>query len=379
MAALPSNVAVIFVFRVVQAFGASSVQSLGAGTVADIVEPKHRGKAIAVFMLGPQLGPVLGPVLGGAIAAHGNNSWRWIFGFLAIIGAIIWLAIFLFLPETLRYLVGKGEIYEQQGQKLFTKPHFRQKKLVFDDKKFPKPPKPSLIGYLRLMKYIPVTLVSVNAGLLFSTYYGIAVTYSKYLRDQYHFSTAEVGAAYIVPGVSLVLGSLISGRLSDKLRKNQAAASPDGKVIPEQRLPVQLFGIIVSMAGILCYGWMIHYHIHVVSVMVFSFLAGFGMTWVFVINTTYLTECSPGLPASLVAIAAFFRNAGAAISSAIIEPLISKMGIGWCFTGLALIDLFGIAMVIALVKWGPKWRRELDEKKKVQAAAKATPTKAVPN
>lgn len=31
----------------------------GAGTVADIVEPKHRGKAIAVFMLGPQLGPVL--------------------------------------------------------------------------------------------------------------------------------------------------------------------------------------------------------------------------------------------------------------------------------------------------------------------------------
>lgn len=97
--------------------------------------------------------------------------------------------------------------------------------------------------------------------------------------------------------------------------------------------------------------------------MVFSFLAGFGMTWVFVINTTYLTECSPGLPASLVAIAAFFRNAGAAISSAIIEPLISKMGIGWCFTGLALIDLFGIAMVIALVKWGPKWRRELDEKK----------------
>lgn len=77
---MPAHTAVIFVFRIVQAFGASSVQSLGAGTVADLVEPKNRASAIAVFMLGPQLGPVVGPILGGAIAA--NDDWRWIFGFL---------------------------------------------------------------------------------------------------------------------------------------------------------------------------------------------------------------------------------------------------------------------------------------------------------
>lgn len=352
-----------------QAFGAASVQSLGAGTVADTVEPKHRGKAISVFMLGPQLGPVLGPILGGAIASRGENTWRWIFGFLAIVGFIIWLLIAFMLPETLRYLVGNGSVYDDNN-KIFVVPHLRQKKLVFDDRKFPKPPKPSLVGYLRLMRYIPVTLVSVNAGLLFATYYGIAVSYSKYLKTDYGFTTAEVGAAYIVPGISLASGSLISGRLSDRLRQRAIRNSPNGKVIPEQRLPIQLFGIIVSMIGILCYGWMIKYHIHVASVMIFSFLAGFGMTWVFVVNTTYLTECAPGLPASMVAIASFFRNTGAAISSVIIEPLIDKMGVGWCFTGLALIDFFGIAMVIALVKFGPKWRIELEERKKAAIAKK---------
>lgn len=225
------------------------------------------------------------------------------------------------------------------------------------------------------MRYIPVTLVSINAGLLFATYYGFAVTYSKYLKESYGFSTAEVGAAYIVPGISLVSGSLISGRLSDYLRKKAKAQHPDGKVIPEQRLPVQIFGVIVSMVGILCYGWMLDKHVHVVSVMVFGFLAGFGMTWVFIVNTTYLTECSPGLPASLVAIASFFRNAGAAISSVIIEPLIQKMGVGWCFTGLALIDLFGITMVIVLMMKGPTWREKLELKK---AQAKQQPKSQPP-
>lgn len=298
--------------------------------------------------------------------------------FLAIIGAVILLMFIFMLPETLRYLVGNGAIYEN---KLFVHPHLRQKKIVFDDKRFPKPPKPSLIGYLRIMRYIPVTLVSINAGLLFATYYGIAVTYSKYLSSQYHFSTTEVGLGYIVPGVSLASGSLISGRVSDKIRKRMVANSPDGKIIPEHRLPIQIFGILISMAGILCYGWMIDKHVHVVSVMAFSFMAGFGMTWVFVINTTYLTECAPAMPASLVAIASFFRNSGAAISSVIIEPLISKMGVGWCFTGLAFIDFFGLAMVLALIKFGPKWRHNLEQKKlraKEAAAAKAAATGNIP-
>lgn len=282
-----------------------------------------------------------------------------------MVGFIVLLCITFFLPETLRYLVGNGSSYKTK--RVFVKPTFRQKPLV-PEGTYPKPPKPSLTGYLRLMRYIPVTLVSINAGLLFATYYGIGVTYSKYLTNQYNFTTAQVGAAYIVPGISLVSGSLSSGKLSDVLRRRAIKRDSENSFIPEQRLPIQIFGILVSMAGILCYGWMIHFDVHVASVMIFTFLAGFGMTWVFIINTTYLTECSPGLPASLVAIASFFRNTGAAISSSIIEPLIDKMGVGWCFTGLALIDLFGITMVITLVVYGPKWRKELEEKKK---AAKA--------
>lgn len=73
--------------RILQAFGSCSVASLGAGTVADIVEPKNRAFAMSMFLLGPQLGPILGPVLGGLFA--GQVSWRWIFGFLGECEAVV--------------------------------------------------------------------------------------------------------------------------------------------------------------------------------------------------------------------------------------------------------------------------------------------------
>lgn len=197
MAALPANIGILFAFRVVQAFGASSVQSLGAGTVADTTEPKNRGSAIAMFMLGPQLGPILGPILGGAIAS--NGQWRYIFAFLAAFGAFVWLLIVFLLPETLRCLVGDGSAYGEI--KWFVKPHLRQKCLIDEgDIRYPKPPKPSLKGYLKLMTYAPVSLVSINAGLLFATYYGLAVTLSSRLTDDYGFTVAQTGAAYLVPG-----------------------------------------------------------------------------------------------------------------------------------------------------------------------------------
>ena len=82
LAALPANLAALFILRIVQGFGAASVLSLGAGTVADITEPKRRASQMSIVLLGPQLGPVLGPLIGGAIT--GSASWRWTFGFLGM-------------------------------------------------------------------------------------------------------------------------------------------------------------------------------------------------------------------------------------------------------------------------------------------------------
>ena len=352
LASVPANIGALYVLRILQAFGASSVISVGAGTVADTVEPKHRGKAISYFMLGPQLGPILGPILS-SIAVDGH--WRWIFGFLAIFATVVYSVILFFLPETLRYLVGNGDYLD--GKSWIVKPKLLQKRIVEDTTRFPKPPKPSLLGYWKIFKYKPVLLCSINGALLFATFYAMTVSFSSVLTKDYGFTQIETSVSYICPGISLIAGSISGGRISDAWRARIIHKNPD-KYVPEHRFSLQIFGLILSMCGIIGYGWCVDKHVHVASLFVFTFLGGFGMTWVFITSTTYLTECSSGQPATLVAIGNFFRNIAAAVSAALVDKLIQKMGFGWCMTGLGFVNLIGVGLVLILVKYGPTWRHE---------------------
>ena len=63
------------------------------------------------------------------------------------------------------------------------------------------------------------------------------------------------------------------------------------------------------------------------------------MNWVFVTTTAFLTECVAQQAAGAFALGNMLRNPGAAIAAVIIPSLVSRMGSGWCFTGLALVDL----------------------------------------
>lgn len=62
------------------------------------------------------------------------------------------------------------------------------------------------------------------------------------------------------------------------------------------------------------------------------------MNWVFVTTTAFLTECVAQQAAGAFALGNMLRNPGAAIAAVIIPSLVSRMGSGWCFTGLALLD-----------------------------------------
>ncbi|KAL8988999.1 MAG: hypothetical protein Q9177_002015 [Variospora cf. flavescens] len=211
LAALPANLAALFILRIVQGFGAASVLSLGAGTVADVTEPKSRASAMSIVLLGPQLGPVLGPLLGGAIT--GSASWRWTFGFLGMLAspitirrindalAITCSAVYVLLqfclPETLRSIVGNGSLYSETS--LIIKPVFRQPPVV-DPAKFPRPPPPTLLGLIKLLRYPPIVIVCLNNAMLFAAYYAVNVTIPTYLEDDYGFTTTQVGVVYLAPG-----------------------------------------------------------------------------------------------------------------------------------------------------------------------------------
>ncbi|KAL2146180.1 hypothetical protein VTI28DRAFT_5020 [Corynascus sepedonium] len=352
LATVPANYGALVFLRIVQAFGSSAVVSMGAGSVADTTEPKDRAFAMSIFLMGPQCGPILGPVLGGVLA---EANWRWIFGFLAISGFALWLVILFTLPETLRARVGNGALYESRG--VFIWPPTLSSRLAASWERGPPPPVPTLKGYWRLFVYPPIGIVTVNTALLYSTYFAIAVQLPIELAARYHWSSAAVGAGFLAVGVAMIIGSLCGGRFSDWRCARAAKAAPEGKVDPEFRLADQIWGVLVCAAGCVMFGWLIHFSCHPAAVLFATFLTGFGMNWVFVTTTAFLTECVAQQAAGAFALGNMLRNPGAAVAAAIIPTLVSKMGSGWCFTGLAIVDLVvvGSAVIILHVKC-PGWR-----------------------
>jgi len=102
--------------------------------------------------------------------------------------------------------------------------------------------------------------------------------------------------------------------------------------------------------------------------------AGFGMTWVFVATTAFLTECVKQQAAGAFALGNLLRNPGAAVAAVVIQPLVNKMGVGWCFTGLAIMDLILVGSAVTILnKKCPGWRKERNEKMAAAMRAKKMP------
>lgn len=190
---------------------------------------------------------------------------------IAIIVGIVWISIFLALPETLRSRVGNGRLYENIScllwPPLFTSP------LAPKPERGPSPPKPSAAAFWRFFCYPPISISSIYTALLFGSYFAIAVNLPVVLVDKYHWSVTAVGGGYVALGVAIVMGSLFAGRFSDWRRAQMAKASHDGHVEPEGRLVDQMWGTILCAAGSLMYGWCTDQKSHPAAVLVATFLS----------------------------------------------------------------------------------------------------------
>lgn len=227
----------------------------------------------------------------------------------------------------------------------------------------------------------------MNTAILYSSYFCIAVQLPSALQGEYHWSTAEVGAGYLVVGIAMVIGSITGGRFSDWRRARVARAVGEEKVVPEVRLVDQIWGVVLCAAGLVMFGWFVDKRVHPAATLVATFLstyilsftlpcledrastdenviiAGFGMSWIFVASNAFLTECIHQQAAGAFALGNMLRNPAAAVAAAIIEPLVRHMGWGWCFTGLAILNavVVGVAVVLLRVK-SVGWREKRAER-----------------
>ncbi|KAK3327325.1 major facilitator superfamily domain-containing protein [Cercophora scortea] len=372
VSAVSVNITMLIVMRVLGGGASASVQAVGAGTIADIWEPKDRGRAMGFFYLGPLIGPLFSPIIGGALSQ--GFGWRATMWFLAIYGGVTLLLLVFCLPETLvkrkpspPVVVVDGDgsnalrrVSTVQSAKIKTKSFLHKLKSFFIDP-------------LRVLLYLrfPPVLVSVySASIAFGSLFILNISIqASFDKAPYEFPMILVGLLYIAPSLGYVVASLFGGRWIDRImaREAQKAGRYDaaGKLIflPEDRMNENMWLAATLYPGaMIWYGWTVEKGLPWIVPSIANFFFGCGSMLVFGAVTTMLTEFMPNRSSSGVAVNNFVRNIFSCVGAIVAQPLISALGNGWVCTMVGLFAwVTGNAAIWLLKRNGPKWRIRMDE------------------
>ncbi|CAG8518702.1 7102_t:CDS:10 [Ambispora gerdemannii] len=336
LCALLNNIWLLLAMRALQSCGASAAMCIGAGVITDIFRAEERGTAYGLFFIGPLLGPLIGPLIGGYINEYLN--WRWIFWSLAIIGFLMLLLIFFFLPETFR----------QPSSSPTSTP-----------KKRFRPITPLLLLRYPFVSMI-ITYVSSICVLLFLYQTLVPTSFAI----QYNLSSSEIGLVLFANGIGFIVGSVLGGRYSDYVLMR--AKKECGEEYPEMRLQSVWLGAAMVPVGMLAFGWLTQANFALAWNLVAMVISAIGAMIIFSATATYLVDALPTQSASAIAVYHCIRLIIGAIASGVAQTVDSAIGTGWTYTIPSIICIFCTALVALVSFYGRQWRKKYADGRKFE-------------
>ncbi|EIM87229.1 MFS general substrate transporter [Stereum hirsutum FP-91666 SS1] len=383
----------LLVLRCIQATGSAANTALGAGVVADIAVPAERGSFFGFFYIGPMIGPAVGPAIGGALSDA--LGWRSVFWFLAILSAICGVVILLFLPETLRVLVGDGSIPPPRLNKAllpFIGRKQRRSRRDLDGVNLnlnsgpTTPSNKSLSNPFVLLTYPDVLTLLIFTGVFYAVYMSVASSISTLFKEAYPWlNQTQIGLCYLSVGSGMLASSVGTGRMLDwdyrRMRdriikereakrregglsdKKNANAERDGGINFIDDFPIELarlrtmpvfsFFFIVVLLG---YGWCIQAKVSIAVPLIMQFLIGYLFNAVMNAASTLLIDLVPSQGSSITACNNLVRCfLGAAVIS-VISIILDAVKPGWTHVILAGLCIAVCPLLYVEIRWGPVWR-----------------------
>ncbi|CAG8071320.1 unnamed protein product [Penicillium salamii] len=378
--ALQKNYAALFVLRCLQSAGSSTTIALSSGVVSDVASASQRGSYMGFVTAGSLLGPSVGPVIGGLLAQY--LGWRAIFWFLTIFAGAFLVPFLVFFPETARSIVGDGSLSPQEwnrpwigylksgkaGDGDIPQPDAVKRKL-----KFPNP-----FETLAIVFQKDTSLILFCNAILFAGFYDVSASIPSIYNDLYGLNDLQVGLCYIPFGLGATIASIGNGKFLDynyrriakqlnfPLSKNRHTDLRDYP-IEKARLQIAFPLLALGSLSVLAFGWFLNYSIHLAAPTCILFIMGLTLTGAFNTISTLLVDLYPTQAAKATAANNFGRCLLGAGATALIDPMLSAMGKGWCFTFIALVMLATTPLLLIVIRKGPAWREERRLKEKARA------------
>ncbi|MBX9427144.1 MFS transporter [Streptomyces lateritius] len=270
--------------------------------VGDQIPYRHRARAMGILVSSWSLSLVLGVPLGSFVGEWAG--WRWTFGLLAILGALV---VFVLL------MVGGGKPARDQG----------------DPAAAEKSAEPSRGGWVRstaqAFRGPRVTVYVLATFLNMFAFYGMYTFLGSALQYRFGSGSSMTGLMILLYGLGFAT-SFLTGRWADELGK-------------EKVLVALLAGLVPALVAIpFVTRW-------TALLVVCLFLWGAMQSLVVTLLSTLLSECSPQHRGAILALYSLATNLGVALGAALLGPLFTAYGfsaVGWVCAGITLIA-FGLS------------------------------------
>lgn len=393
-----NSYAVLIVLRALQSLGASAAFAVSYGVVADVCVPAERGKMVGPVSMALNLGTCVGPIVGGWVA-YRSKEYNWVFWFLVIVGAILLVAVAVFLPETARNVVGNGSVIARRwwertwGTFLWDCSKRTLRREMRDEKKEAgiksnRPDEsegenvstaatrakrlnmPNPLSSLRILFWKDAASILWLHGSFYMIDYSIQTSIPSSYKDIYDFNELQIGLSYLPRGAGIILGGYVNGKLMDRNYKTTAKKigltididrgdDLDNFPIEKARTRGSWYLLGTLTCALIGYGWALEQRSHVNIPLVLQFIQGLLGTCIYTISNTLLVDVFPESPSTAAAAASITRCALAAVGVAIVQPLVSALGRGWYFTTLGLVTGGAGSLAVWTIRtWGMKWRGE---------------------
>ncbi|KAJ7502589.1 major facilitator superfamily domain-containing protein [Mycena galericulata] len=363
LALVPTNdYWLLLLLRCLQAAGSASTIALGAGVIGDISERAERGGYLGVYNIGPMAGPAIGPVLGGALAD--TLGWRSIFWFLCIASSACAVVLILFLPETLRSMVGNGSITPPA----LSRPVIRiigRNKPQSPTAKLPRKP---FQNPLRLLLNPDILILLSFNGLICAVFYGVTASISTIFHAAYPaLNQTQLGLCFLAIGGGMLIGSATSGKILDWdyqrvkasiLSRKPSSLAQDENSFPIERARMRLIPILLVFFVACCaaYGWCIQKRVNLAGPLILLIGIGFFTMAIMNATQTLILDLVPDQGSSVTACNNLVRCGLSAIMVAVIQLILSALEPGWTYVLLAGMCVLVAPLIYVVMRIGPACR-----------------------
>ncbi|KAL4874982.1 major facilitator superfamily domain-containing protein [Aspergillus karnatakaensis] len=365
--ALAQNIETEIICRFFSGVGGAGCITLGAGVIADLFPVEQRGKATAIWGLGPLMGPVVGPIAGGFIGE--SIGWRWAFWILLIASGVLSVGIEVlnqetFAPVLIRWRVSR--LAKETGRTDLRSAYDPHQ----EDRAEPVGVGQALkLGLLRpvllLVKSPIVFLLSVYMSFVYGLLYLFFTTISSVFRQQYGFSAGLSGLAYLGIGMGFVVGLAFMAMTNDRILVRSTAKN-GGKFEPEMRLPLMIVFSSILPISFFWYGWTVEKEVHWIVPIIGMFPFGVAMMGVYMPIQTYVIDCYPKYAASANATLTATRSLLGALLPLAGPAMFDALGLGWGNSLLGFLALAFVPVPIVFTRYGKtireRWPVDLDGK-----------------